>query len=156
MTNQYLLDAPLGKTSEYISEYTPSLLFPIPREGKREEISVFQPLPFKGVDIWNAFEISCLNSKGKPQVYVATFIVPCESPCIFESKSLKLYLNSFNQSIFDTKESLQTTIENDLSATAEAPVQVTLWPLEQGQWIMANRMDGTNIDHLEFDMLYHF
>src|SRR5260221_8408094 len=83
--------SPLGKETTYISSYQPNLLFPISRKAKRVEIEVPAILPFKGVDIWNAFELSWLNSKGKPVVALGQFIVPCDSPNIFESKSLKLY-----------------------------------------------------------------
>src|SRR6056297_784499 len=86
----------LGKQTPYVSEYDPKLLFPIPREMKRKEIGIEDALPFSGVDIWNAFELSWLNAKGKPMVALAVIEVPADSQNIFESKSLKLYLTSFN------------------------------------------------------------
>lgn len=79
VSHETLTHAPLGKTSPYISLYTPSLLFPIPRQPKREEIAVPTPLPFSGYDIWNAFELSWLSPKGKPQVAMVEFIIPCTS-----------------------------------------------------------------------------
>jgi 7-cyano-7-deazaguanine reductase len=93
-----LYHAPLGKQSAYISEYQPTLLFPIPRLSKRDELGIKGALPFQGSDFWNAFEISWLNRKGKPIVAMAEFVFPCESPNIIESKSFKLYLNSLNNS----------------------------------------------------------
>ena len=109
--------SPLGKTSAYKTEYDPSLLFPIPRQGKRDEIGLpaGTALPFFGVDLWNLYELSWLNLKGKPQVAVGTVIVPADSPNIVESKSFKLYLNSFNQTKVASHEALQQLIHHDLS-----------------------------------------
>ncbi|MDB5842388.1 MAG: queF, partial [Herminiimonas sp.] len=89
--------SPLGKPSAYKTEYDPSLLFPIARQGKRDELGISGTLPFFGIDIWNAYELSWLNLRGKPQIAIATITVPADSPNIIESKSFKLYLNSFNQ-----------------------------------------------------------
>ena len=90
----------LGKASAYIDQYDASLLFPIPRAGKRAEIGVPAGAPFLGADLWTAFELSWLNLRGKPQVALAHVTVPCESVNIIESKSFKLYLNSFNNTPF--------------------------------------------------------
>jgi 7-cyano-7-deazaguanine reductase len=90
----------LGKASAYIDQYDASLLFPIARSDKRSEIGISGTLPFMGADLWTAFELSWLNSKGRPQVAIAHVTVPCESPCIVESKSVKLYFNSFNNTRF--------------------------------------------------------
>ena len=90
----------LGKPSTYIDQYDASLLFPIPRAVKRAELGLGEPLPFLGADMWTVFELSWLNQRGKPQVALAHITVPCESPNIVESKSFKLYLNSFNNTRF--------------------------------------------------------
>ncbi|MGC8015953.1 NADPH-dependent 7-cyano-7-deazaguanine reductase QueF, partial [Salmonella enterica] len=82
--------SPLGKSSEYPTHYDPSLLFPIPRAPKRAELQISGTLPFFGVDLWTAYEISWLNLRGKPQIAIATFMVPADSPNIIESKSFKL------------------------------------------------------------------
>ena len=84
----------LGKASAYIDQYDASLLFPIPRAGKRAEIGITGAAPFFGADLWTAFELSWLNQRGKPQVALAHITVPCETPNIVESKSFKLYLNT--------------------------------------------------------------
>ena len=98
MTTSSTPDAsPLGKPSLYQTQYDPSLLFPIPRQAKRDELGLSGDLPFFGVDIWNAYELSWLNMRGKPQVAIARIMAPADSPNIIESKSFKLYLNSFNQ-----------------------------------------------------------
>src|ERR1700744_4192496 len=92
--------SPLGKKTTYATQYQRDLLFPIARQAKRDEIQVPAKLPFKGVDIWNAYELSWLNNKGKPMVAIGEFAVPCHSPNIVESKSIKLYLNSFANTQF--------------------------------------------------------
>ena len=83
--------SPLGQRSAYIDQYDPTLLFPLPRQAKRDELGL-QPdkLPFFGADLWTAYEVSWLNLRGKPQVALVHFTSPCESPDIVESKSFKL------------------------------------------------------------------
>ncbi|MDO8450506.1 MAG: NADPH-dependent 7-cyano-7-deazaguanine reductase QueF [Rhodoferax sp.] len=105
----------LGKPSAYIDQYDASLLFPIPRAGKRAEIGVAGAAPFFGADMWTAFELSWLNLRGKPQVALAHFTVPCETPNIIESKSFKLYLNSFNNTRFVDVDAVKTRLRADLS-----------------------------------------
>ncbi len=90
----------LGKPSAYVDQYDAALLFPIPRSTKRAAIGITGELPFMGADLWTAFELSWLNTKGKPQVAIAHITIPCESPSIVESKSVKLYFNSFNNTRF--------------------------------------------------------
>ncbi|KPJ67161.1 MAG: NADPH-dependent 7-cyano-7-deazaguanine reductase [Coxiella sp. DG_40] len=125
-TSVALEDIPLGKKSTYVSQYSPDLLFSIPRELKRELIGVSSPLPFKGCDIWNAFELSWLNARGRPIVALGEFLFPCESPNIIESKSLKLYLNSFNNTKFDSLNKVQETIKRDLSVALNYPVKIKI------------------------------
>ena len=85
--------SPLGKHSDYCAVYNPALLFPISRQFKRDEIGInTEVLPFRGVDVWTAYELSWLNGKGKPVVALAEFVFPADSPNIIESKSFKLYL----------------------------------------------------------------
>jgi 7-cyano-7-deazaguanine reductase len=117
---------PLGKASVYKSEYDPGLLCPVPRQLKRDEIGLTGALPFHGVDIWNAYEMSWLTKKGKPVVAMGEFRVPCEAPFLIESKSFKLYLNSFNQTRFDDFASVRALMGQDLSGAAGAPVTVRL------------------------------
>ena len=105
----------LGKSSHYIDQYDASLLFPIPRSGKRAEIGIAGAAPFMGADMWTAFELSWLNLRGKPQVALAHFTVPCDTPNIIESKSFKLYLNSFNNTRFADAEAVKAVLRADLS-----------------------------------------
>ena len=144
--------SPLGKAVSYKTEYDPTLLFPIPRQGKRDEIGVTGALPFIGVDIWNAFELSWLNAKGKPQVAIAVFMIPAESPNIVESKSFKLYLNSFNQTRLDSTEALQTLLQQDISAATGGYVQVHInLPDQFAKEKMAD-LQGYCIDNLDIDV----
>lgn len=141
-------NSPLGKKSRYIAEYQRELLFPIPRIGKRQEIHVPAVLPFVGADIWNGFEISWLNAKGKPVVVVGEFIFPCTSPYIIESKSFKLYLNSFNNTAFDSISDVTKIMIRDLSEAAGAPVHVVLTPVAEVR-ITTSALSGINLDLLD-------
>lgn len=145
------LDAsPLGKSSTYINTYTPNLLFPIPRKIKRDEIRIKDQLPFTGVDIWTGYELSWLNSKGKPVVAIGEFWIPCESPFIIESKSFKLYLNSFNNSRFETADQVKAIIEKDLSDRAGAEIKVNLYSTES-EHLRLGKLRGQCLDDLDID-----
>ena len=112
----------LGKASAYTDQYDPTLLFPIPRAGKRAEIGIADIPPFFGADLWTAFEVSWLNLRGKPQVALVHFTIPCESPNIVESKSFKLYLNSFSNSRFASADEVRQRIAEDVGAAVWQPV----------------------------------
>jgi 7-cyano-7-deazaguanine reductase len=146
----------LGKTVAYQDHYDPSLLFPIDRQPARTEIAVPQPLPFFGADIWNAYELSWLTPRGKPQIALASFVVPADSPFIVESKSFKLYLGSFAQTAFESTEALRETIRRDVSAVCGASVQVKLvQPFEFGK-LSLDELGGTSLDRLDLDTdIYH-
>lgn len=139
--------SPLGKKSEYISQYQPDLLYPIPRHLNRDELGIKQTLPFQGNDIWNAFEVSWLNEKGKPQVAAAEFIIPCTSSHLIESKSFKLYLNSLNNSVFDSFNAVETILRTDLSRAAGENVAVKLIPLSQVSEKISASFNGICLDH---------
>jgi 7-cyano-7-deazaguanine reductase len=115
---------PLGREVAYPSHYDPGLLFPIARTAGRSALGLDEALPFTGHDRWHAYELSWLDARGKPQVGTATFTVPCDSPRLVESKSLKLYLNSLNAHRFDDADDVLRTIARDLSAAAGAQVAV--------------------------------
>jgi len=127
-----LNDLTLGKTTEYCSEYNPNLLQAVPRSLNRDDLSLqSNNLPFIGEDVWYGYELSWLNEKGKPVVAVAEFRFPCSSPNLVESKSFKLYLNSFNQSHFSSMDEVSKILIKDLSNTAQAQAKVKLFPVEQ-------------------------
>jgi 7-cyano-7-deazaguanine reductase len=142
--------SPLGKSSEYISTYTPSLLFPIPRAAKWAELGLSaDTLPYKGVDFWNCFELSWLLPSGKPVVAIGEFSIPADSPNIIESKSFKLYLNSLNQTPFADRQSLEATLQTDLSAAAGKPVGVRIRSLSEVQAEGVAGLPGVCIDELD-------
>ncbi|MDG9884517.1 NADPH-dependent 7-cyano-7-deazaguanine reductase QueF [Pseudomonas sp. GD04058] len=142
--------SPLGKSSEYVSTYTPSLLFPIPRLAKWAELGVSgDNLPWQGVDFWNCFELSWLLPSGKPVVAIGEFAIPADSPNIIESKSFKLYLNSLNQTPFDSTEALQACLVKDLSAAAGKPVGVRIRSLGEVSGEGVTSLPGQCIDDLD-------
>jgi len=143
-------DSPLGKSSEYIATYTPSLLFPIPRAAKWAELGLSaETLPYQGVDFWNCFELSWLLPSGKPVVAMGEFAIPADSPNIIESKSFKLYLNSLNQSVFSSADELVTVLVQDLSAAAGNPVGVRVRSLAEVTADGMQAAPGTCIDELD-------
>ncbi len=142
----------LGKPACYQAEYDPSLLFPIPRQDKRNEIGIRGTLPFFGADIWNAYEVSWLNLRGKPQVAIATFIIPAESPNIVESKSFKLYLNSYNQTRLDGTDTLLARLKADVSAAVGAPVQVRLTLPDVFGKVAFAELEGLPLDRLDIEV----
>ena len=146
--------SPLGKPTAYKSEYDPSLLFPITRQQKRDEIGIAAgaTLPFFGVDIWNAYEVSWLNMRGKPQIAIATFTVPADSPNLIESKSFKLYLNSFNQTKVASADALVDMLRADLSDAAGAPVQVTLAMPDTFANQRMGELEGLSLDRLDIEV----
>ncbi len=123
--------SPLGQASAYADQYDAALLFPIARAGKRTEIGIAathtanKTVPFFGADLWTAFELSWLNLRGKPQVALAHFTVPCETTNIVESKSLKLYLNSFNNTRFADADAVKARLRADLSEAVWRNVDTT-------------------------------
>ncbi|KAF7788111.1 7-cyano-7-deazaguanine reductase [Pseudoalteromonas rubra] len=140
----------LGKTTEYASQYEPSLLHPIARKLNRDQIAVDeQALPFFGEDIWHGYELSWLNTKGKPQVVIARFVFPCQSSHIIESKSFKLYLNSFNQSQFASFDAVRDTLQQDLSKAAQCDVTVTLYGPDDHNCLPFSALPGECIDELD-------
>jgi 7-cyano-7-deazaguanine reductase len=145
--------SPLGKSSEYIATYTPSLLFPIPRAAKWAELGLTaQTLPYQGVDFWNCYELSWLLPSGKPVVAIGEFSIPADSPNIIESKSFKLYLNSLNQTVFADRATLQATLETDLSAAAGKPVSVRIRDLADIEAEGVAAMPGACIDELDIQV----
>lgn len=142
-------NTPLGKATDYVSEYDPSLLCPVPRQLKRDELGFGDPLPFTGFDIWNAFELSWLTPTGKPVVAMAEFRFPCESANLIESKSFKLYLNSFNQTRIKTPDALTSILETDLGKASGAPISVFLTKLNDPAGQHIGTLPGDCIDDLE-------
>jgi 7-cyano-7-deazaguanine reductase len=142
----------LGKEVSYAGSYDASLLYPIPRAEKRLEIGIAEPLPFSGVDIWNAYEFSWLDARGKPKVALIEFRVPVTSPNIIESKSFKLYLNSYMQTRFADTEVMRQQIARDLSQAAGANISVMLVTVNAVASAEIDVLEGTLIDDLPIDI----
>jgi 7-cyano-7-deazaguanine reductase len=145
--------SPLGKSSQYIAEYSPALLFPIPRAAKWAELGLDgEHLPYRGVDYWNCYELSWLLPSGKPVVAIGEFAIPADSPHIIESKSFKLYLNSLNQTSYATWDEVQATLVRDLSAVAGKPVAVRLRSLAEVAGEGVAVLPGVCIDELDISV----
>ena len=136
----------LGQKTEYASQYDRTLLQPVPRALNRDGLGITQNQPFTiGADIWTAYEISWLTEKGLPQVAIADIYLDYQSQNLIESKSFKLYLNSFNQSKFADFNAVQQTMQRDLSECAQGDVKVRLNPVTV--------YDSQKIDHLQGDCI---
>ena len=144
----------LGQATPYPDQYDPSLLFPIPRSENRLKLDIKpnQALPFVGVDIWNAFELSWLNKKGKPQIALAEFQVPADSPNMIESKSFKLYLNSFNSARFDNEAEVRERLITDLSAVANSKISTRIHSTEAIAKKGMQEMSGVLMDRLDIEI----
>ncbi|GKT01472.1 NADPH-dependent 7-cyano-7-deazaguanine reductase QueF [Acidovorax sp. SUPP3434] len=151
----------LGRASAYADQYDAALLFPIPRAGKRAEIGIGDTPPFFGADLWTAFELSWLNPRGKPQVAIAHVTVPCETPNIVESKSFKLYLNSFNNTRFADAAEVQARIRADVSeavwrgAPHAGTVGVKLLQPELFDREPVQELDGLLLDRLDVECMQY-
>ncbi len=149
--------SPLGKASATPEQYDKTLLFPIARAAKRAEIGVGAEPRFFGADLWTAFELSWLNLRGKPQLALAHLTVPCESPNIIESKSLKLYLGSYANTAFASPQDVATRMRADLSEAAwqgsdrSGSVGVRLVLPEQFEHERVEELDGLSLDRLDID-----
>ncbi len=142
----------LGKATEYREIYAPDLLQAVPRSMNRVELNLTAELPFSGTDRWNGYELSWLNSKGKPLVAIMRCEVPVSSPNLIESKSFKLYLNSFNQSHFDCIESVVETLTADLSQCAGGKVKVMLFKPAEFPQMQISSFDAVSIDDLDIEV----
>lgn len=143
-------DSMLGKKTAYEDTYNPELLFPIPRANKRAEIAINEALlPFHGYDYWNHYEVSWLNDKGKPIVAMAQLIFRADSPMLIESKSMKLYFNSLNNSQFSDPSVVSNLIQQDLQTRVQSEVMVKLIPLVAADNSIQNNLAGICIDDLD-------
>lgn len=146
-------DIPLGKDVAYPETYDANLLFQVARQLKRGELGLSKGLPFHGGDFWNAYEMSWLNAKGKPQVAIGVFEFAHNSVNIIESKSFKLYLNSFNQTKFESWERVSELLQADLEAAADGRVSVELFTLKDyQQQVSVVHPDRVLIDDLDVEI----
>jgi len=147
----------LGKATAYVDQYDPALLFPIPRAPQRAQLGISGQPGFFGADLWTAYELSWLNARGKPQLAIARILVPCESTHIVESKSFKLYLNSFNGTHIADADEVRRRIQADVSAAIwrggpmRAAAGVQLIGPEAFDREPLHELDGLSLDRLEID-----
>lgn len=143
----------LGQKTEYASQYDRTLLQPVPRALNRDGLGITESQPFTiGADIWTAYEISWLNEKGLPQVAIADIYLDYQSQNLIESKSFKLYLNSFNQSKFTDFNAVQNTMQRDLSECAQGEVKVRLNPLAFYDAQKIDTLKGDCIDEQDIEI----
>ncbi|MGB3836489.1 NADPH-dependent 7-cyano-7-deazaguanine reductase QueF [Castellaniella sp.] len=149
MDTSRLAQSPLGQRSEGADHYEPDLLFPIARADTRAGYG-WPQAPY-GADIWNAYELSWLNAKGRPVVAMGRFTVPADSTHLIESKSLKLYLNSFSNERFEYAEIVQQRIRTDLSRACGKPVHIEILSVRPAFELSCAPLRGTCIDDQDID-----
>lgn len=149
MNPDALSASPLGRTTPGSTRYDPALLFPIERADTRDGMDL--PLAAHGADIWNAYELSWLNAKGKPVVAIGRFTVPMDSPRLIESKSLKLYLNSYNEERFEYPDIVRQRLHTDLSRACGKPVHVEILSARPAFELSCTPLRGTCIDDQDLD-----
>jgi 7-cyano-7-deazaguanine reductase len=144
----------LGKPSAYVDQYDASLLFAMPRAPSRAELGIADSPPFFGADLWTAFELSWLNLRGKPQLALAHITVPCESPHMIESKSFKLYLNSFSNTRFLDAREVRERIRADIGAAVGVGIGIKTLGPELFDQEPVHEMDGLNLDRLDVECIH--
>ncbi|MCL9773270.1 NADPH-dependent 7-cyano-7-deazaguanine reductase QueF [Vibrio methylphosphonaticus] len=142
----------LGQKTDYANQYDPSLLQPVPRSLNRDDLELGDELPFKGCDVWTLYEISWLNNKGLPQVAIGEAYIPATSTNLIESKSFKLYLNSYNQTRFASWDEVQRSIQRDLSNCAGEAVTLKLIPVRDYEQSTIVGMAGDCIDEQDIEI----
>lgn len=139
----------LGKNTPVVDDYSPELLFPIARATARSQLGLDNDLPFYGVDLWHAYELSWLDARGMPQARVGRFTVPATSPFMVESKSFKLYLNSLNGTRFQSEDDARDQIVADVSKVAGAPVTLEICQVDDlalaGEKLAGNCLDSLQL-----------
>jgi 7-cyano-7-deazaguanine reductase len=151
----------LGKPAPYRDQYDPTLLYPIPRAAKREELGIPAQPPFFGADLWTAYELSWLTPRGKPVVAIAHVTVPCETPNIVESKSFKLYVNSFTNTRFAGADEVLARLRVDLAeaawrgAPSAGSVGVRLVAADMFDREQVHELDGLNLDRLDIECTHY-
>lgn len=146
-----MTDNPLGSHTEHPRKYSPDVLYPIPRWASRSLLDIDKKVLMYGLDHWQAYELSWLDEKGKPQVALGEFFFNADSENIVESKSLKLYLNSLNQESYKNADAVQALIAADLSQTSKSEVKVVLYELDDYEHSATAVRAGRSIDYCEIE-----
>lgn len=143
----------LGQKTEYKNQYDASLLQPVPRALNRKGLGILTSQPFNvGADIWTLYELSWLNAKGLPQVAIADVYIDFQSQNLIESKSFKLYLNSFNQTRFESIDEVQRVIQRDLAHCVQGNVEVKIQPLSNYSHQPMADLAGEVIDYQDIEI----
>lgn len=150
-----MADNLLGQITAYADRYAPDLLFPIARKTSRDALGITGDLLFTGVDRWNAYEISWLNPRGKPEIAVGEIEFPVTSTNLVESKSLKLYLNSLNGMRYSSMAEVEELIRKDLEATSGGRVSVRLSAADDSSLPAPVSLPGRCIDGLDLDIEHY-
>lgn len=149
--------SPLGRSSTYSGHYDPTLLFSIPRADQRAAIGIDGAAPFFGADMWTAYELSWLGPRGRPQVAMVRLTIACETTHIVESKSLKLYLNSFNATRFADADTVCRHLREDIAgavwrgSASPAGVGVQLITADRFDQQPMHELDGLDLDRLDIE-----
>lgn len=146
-----MAENPLGRQVAYPEAYDPSVLAAIPRSISRSELGITANLPFRGIDLWNAWECSWLDARGKPVAVILRLAIPCTSPNIVESKSLKLYFNSLNQHRFSSEAEAMATILHDLTNVLGVEPGLALISLDSFV-LHTEQVSGTCLDDIDLDV----
>lgn len=146
-----MTDSPLGKPTTYAENYSPELLCGIPRAESRARLGLDRKLPFEGVDIWNAWELTWLGPGGQPHVATAEIQIPADSPNIVESKSMKLYLGSFAMSEYESAVELRNTIAADVGRCAGSGVDVEVTALAVTAGRRSRKLPGKRLERRQID-----
>ena len=137
----------LGQSTSYPKTYAPDMLYPIPRALGRANLALPADALSIGMDWWQVFEMSWLNSQGISQVAMARLAIPATSDYIVESKSLKLYFNSLNFTEFDNQQAVKATVEKDLSACLKTDVTLEIFEVNIANSLPISAPQGDCIDN---------
>lgn len=137
----------LGQSTHYPKTYAPDMLYPIPRALGRIKLALPADALSIGMDWWQVFEMSWLNSHGISQVAMARLAIPATSNYIVESKSLKLYFNSLNFTEFDNQQAVKAAVEKDLSACLKTDVTLEIFEVNIANSLPISAPQGDCIDN---------
>ena len=146
------LNLSLGKETKYSDLYDKDLLVSIPRRLGREQVGIFKDIPFSGGDFWNCYELSWLNQKGKPEVRILQFFVPFDSENIVESKSVKLYLNSYSGTKFIDENQVLGLLKSDLDRATNSNTHVSVKSLNEFSSDKLSMFEGVCLDQLDIEV----
>ena len=138
-------ELPLGKPTRYPETYDEGLLYPVERAPQRRALGI-EALPFAGFDRWTAWEVAWLDGAGRPRAAIAQFDVPCTSPRIVESKSVKLWLASLYNERFASVDAVRDVLSVALDRATGAAVAMRIDLAGSWAHYARHETDATAID----------